>query len=146
MAMSMASIGFRTKTGKAIAVALTNRNSPEFVQRWNLELYDRDVPETGQPHHEVMELPWPRAQLAVRRFEEIIENVATERLRTLLEELRSRPFTFDRSPLSALRIATWRRSGIPISARTPQRLYRSRSFAGSCGERLPRLRLPSLSC
>jgi len=87
---SIASIGFRTKTAKAIAVALTYRSSPEFVQRWNLELYDRDVPETGQPHHEVMELPWPKAQLAVRRYEEIIENVTTERLRTLLEELRSR--------------------------------------------------------
>jgi hypothetical protein len=37
-----------------------------------------------------MELPWPRAQVAVRRFEEIIENVTTERLRTLIEELRSR--------------------------------------------------------
>jgi hypothetical protein len=85
-----ASIGFRTKTAKAIAVAVTDRSSPEFVQRWNLELYDPKVPETGQPHHEVMELPWPKAQLAVRRYEKLIEDVAAERLRTLLEELRSR--------------------------------------------------------
>jgi hypothetical protein len=87
---TIASIGFRTKTAKAIAVALTDRRSPEFVQRWNLELYDRDVPATGQPHHEVMELPWPEAQVGVRRFEKLVEDVATERLRALLAELRDR--------------------------------------------------------
>lgn len=85
----IASIGLRTKTGRAIAVALTRRSAPEFVQRWNLELYDRGVPETGQPHHEVMELPWAEAQVAVRRYEKVIEDVTTERLRTLLDELRS---------------------------------------------------------
>jgi hypothetical protein len=88
--MSIGSIGFRTKTAKAIAVALTDRRSPEFVGRWNLELYDRDVPETGQPHHEVMELPWPEAQVAVRRYEKLIEDVTTELLQALLEDLRSR--------------------------------------------------------
>ena len=90
MPKTTATIGLRTKTAKAIAVALSGRTAPEFVQRWNLELYDRDVPETGQPHHEVMELPWAEAQVAVRRYEERIENVTTERLRSLLEELRSR--------------------------------------------------------
>jgi hypothetical protein len=85
----IATIGVRTKTAKAIAVAVTHRSSPEFAQRWNLELCDRDVPETWQPHHEVMELPWADAQVAVRRFEELIEDVTTERLRTLLNDLRS---------------------------------------------------------
>ena len=88
--MLNASIGFRTKTAKAIAVAVTDRSSPEFEQRWNIELYDPRVPETGQPHHVVIELPWPEAQVAVRRYEQLIEDVATERLRTLVEELRSR--------------------------------------------------------
>jgi hypothetical protein len=88
--MNIASIGFRTKTAKAIAIALTDRSSPELVQRWDLELYDRDLPETGQPHHEVMELPWPEAQLAVRQYEDRIAEVTTERLRALIEELRSR--------------------------------------------------------
>ncbi|MGZ8796614.1 MAG: hypothetical protein ACXW2F_04650 [Thermoanaerobaculia bacterium] len=92
MTKSIASIGFRTKTAKAIAVALTDRGSPEFVQRWNLELYDRDVPETSGPHHQVMEVPWPEAQVAVRRYEKLIEDVTTERLRALLQDLRSRAF------------------------------------------------------
>jgi len=88
--MNIAGIGLRTKTAKAIAIALTDRSPPEFVQRWDLELYDRDLPETGQPHHEVMELPWPEAQLAVRQYEDRIAEVTTERLRALIEELRSR--------------------------------------------------------
>ena len=86
----IASIGVRTKTAKAIAVALANRDTPEYVGRWNLELYDRNVPETGQPHHEVMELPWPDAQVAVRRYEQLIEDFTTERLGALLEDLRTR--------------------------------------------------------
>jgi hypothetical protein len=53
----IAAIGFRAKTGKAIAVAVTDRNAPEFVERWYLDLVDPNVPETGQPHHKVMELP-----------------------------------------------------------------------------------------
>jgi hypothetical protein len=90
MTTGIAAIGFRTKTAKAIALAVAGRGAPEFVERWNLELLDPDVPETGQPHHEVLELPWPAAQAEVRRYESLIQNVTTDRLRALLEELRSR--------------------------------------------------------
>ena len=62
------------------------------MERWYLDLVDPNVPETGQPHHKVMELPWPKALLAVREYEKRIEDIATERLRRLLEELRSRSF------------------------------------------------------
>lgn len=82
----MTSVGFRTKTGKAIAIALARRDAPEFSGRWNLELWDRELPATGEPHHEVMELPWPEALIAVRRYEDRIADVATERLRGLLDE------------------------------------------------------------
>ncbi len=86
----IAGIGFRTKIGKAIGVALSSGESPEFLQRWYLELYDPAVPATGQPHHEVMELPWPEAQATVRRYEKRIEDIATEHLKGILEDLRSR--------------------------------------------------------
>lgn len=90
MPAQVVTIGFRTKTAKAIAIALTG--GPQFVQRWNLELWDRAVPETGQPHHEVMELPWAKAQLEVRRWEDLVQDCATERLRSMLEELRAGGF------------------------------------------------------
>ncbi len=89
MRKTVASIGFRTKTGKAIGVALARGNPPAFLRRWNLELWNRRVPETGQPHHVVMELPWPDARAAVRRYEALIENVATQRLKRMLQELRA---------------------------------------------------------
>ena len=82
-------LGFRTKTGKAIALALRHEDRAEIVRRWTMELYDPEAPATGQPHHEVLELPWPDALLAVRPLEERIHLVAAGGVRTILEELRS---------------------------------------------------------
>lgn len=86
--MVQGAIGFRTKTAKAIAIALSSPGNSQFVGRWNLELYDHKTPETGQPHHVVMELAWPEALKAVRKYAEMIDDVATEQLRTLLKELK----------------------------------------------------------
>ncbi|HEY3053108.1 MAG TPA: hypothetical protein VGK04_06930 [Thermoanaerobaculia bacterium] len=88
--MRDATIGFRAKTGKAIAVALSA--GPEFVQRWTVDLVDPDIPATSQPHHEVMELSWPEAQKAVQPIERRIDEVAADRVRGMIEELRSRDF------------------------------------------------------
>ncbi|PYS18387.1 MAG: hypothetical protein DMG11_33485 [Acidobacteria bacterium] len=91
MSMQTASIGFRAKTGRAIAVALTSGNSgPAFLARWEVALHDPHRPATGQPHHEVMEMPWLDAQSAVRPFEQQIESIAVEVLSGLLKELQSK--------------------------------------------------------
>src|SRR5262245_31668275 len=88
-----ASIGFRSKTGKAIAVALSaGKNTPEFIGRWEVLLHDPAVPETGMPHHQVMELPWPEAQRAVRPYERNIEKIAVSVLKQLAGELRRSGF------------------------------------------------------
>ena len=88
--MKIASIGFRAKTERAVAVALTSSNSvPKYLNRWEVSLSDPLVPATGQPHHEVMELPWVEAQSAVRPFESRIESIAVEVLAALLSELGS---------------------------------------------------------
>jgi hypothetical protein len=77
--MQVSSIGFRTKTAKAVAIALkSDKDGPAYVARWNVSLYDPSVPATGQPYHEVMELPWENVRSVVRRLEERIERVATE--------------------------------------------------------------------
>lgn len=87
--MLAGAIGFRTKTAKAIAIALSSPGSPQFSGRWYLELCDHKTPATSQPHHVVMELPWPEALRKVRRYVELIDEVATEQLRTLLKELKA---------------------------------------------------------
>jgi len=92
--MTTVSIGFRAKTGRAIAIALArDKSGPVFAARWNVSLYDPRVPATGQPHHEVMELPWKDAQVAVRKFESRIENLASRELDRLLKDLESRGYS-----------------------------------------------------
>src|SRR5947199_9239518 len=91
--MEIASIGFRAKTGRAIAIALSGGDpSPAYLARWEVVLHDPKLPATSQPHHEVMELPWSDAQSAVRPFERRIESVANEALARLQAELRSKGF------------------------------------------------------
>jgi hypothetical protein len=91
--MQIASIGFRAKTGKAIAIALRHGNPlPAYLARWEVVLHDPKIPATSQPHHEVMELPWSDAQAAVRPFESRIENVAAKVMAELMSHLQSKGF------------------------------------------------------
>ena len=86
--MDFVCVGFRAKTAKATGVALAGgRSGPTYFGRWDVSLYDPLLPATGQPHHEVMELPWIDAQRAVRPLESRIENVAIEALAAILNEL-----------------------------------------------------------
>ena len=58
-------IGLKSKTGRAIAVALTgSASAPEFRLREELKLWDERKEVTIQPYHRVMELPWPDAMTA----------------------------------------------------------------------------------
>ena len=87
----MAAIGFRARTGRAIAVALAaSSDEPSFIWRQEVSLVDAEVPGTAQPYHEVMELPWPRATLLVERFSSAIEAIASAALGALMRELDSR--------------------------------------------------------
>ena len=87
--MDFASIGFRAKTARAIAVAVVGRSSaPTYLARWEITLHDALIPETAQPHHQVMELPWSDAVARVRRTEMQIEAAAVDKLAELLKELR----------------------------------------------------------
>ena len=91
--MRTATIGFRAKTARAIAIALhANDGGPEYVARWEVVLHDPKVAATSQPHHEVMELPWAEAQSSVRPLERRIEAVAIEMLSGLLKDAAARGF------------------------------------------------------
>jgi hypothetical protein len=86
-------LGFRSKTGRAIAVALAgNRKNPQFLLRREVSLYDPKVPASGQPFHEVMELPWNQATVAVLEFVKIVERVAAESFAEIADEVRARGF------------------------------------------------------
>jgi hypothetical protein len=85
-----ATIGLRAKTARAIAVVLCGpADSPEILKRVELRLADHHVPATGQPYHEVMELPWPEAEIAVRKTASLIQAVAAKVLAQLVRETQS---------------------------------------------------------
>src|SRR5436853_6537477 len=91
--MAIASIGLRAKTGRAVAIALSQGDgSPAYLARWEVVLHDPESPATSQPHHEVMELPWSDAQAAVRPLEAGIENIATRVVAALMRDIQSKGF------------------------------------------------------
>lgn len=81
------SIGLRAKTARAIAVVLGGElDSPHLLKRMELKLADPAFPETSQPYHEVLDLPWDDAQLAVRKIASRIEKLASKELGRLVRE------------------------------------------------------------
>ena len=97
MRASKATIGFRAKTGRAIAVALTSSpEGPVILWRQEVSLVDPRRPETGQPYHEVMELPWSDAAREVKPFVSAIEEVAARALQSLVQRLAEQNMIVDR--------------------------------------------------
>jgi len=72
-------VGFRAKTGRAIAVVLDD----SFSLVWRGEVKLSGDPESG-PYHHVMELPWAEAQVAVREYVKPIEQLAIAALREVI--------------------------------------------------------------
>jgi len=92
----IASIGFRAKLAKAIAIAVEkNPSGCTFVGRWDLRLYDPADPATGQPHHETMELPWDEACVVVDRLERRIEDIANTALAKIRAGIESNGFVLN---------------------------------------------------
>ena len=88
---TIACIGLRAKTARAIAVVLAgSAASPRAVIRTVITLASPANPALYQPYHEVMDLPWGRATVAVQNAERAIEAAATKGLKLLIAELRSR--------------------------------------------------------
>ena len=83
-------VGLRAKTARAIAVVLIGPlDSPRVIKRVELTLADPAVPATSQPYHEVMELPWAKAQVAVKKIASRIEKLASKALAGLILEAQS---------------------------------------------------------
>ena len=81
------SIGLRAKTGRAIAVVLGGPlEAPMILKRVELKLADPAFLETSQPYHEVLDLPWDKAQVAVRKIASKIEKRASKEIAGLVRE------------------------------------------------------------
>src|SRR5262245_34174325 len=81
------SIGLRAKTGRAVAVVLSGDvDAPHILKRTEIRLHDPASPATFQPYHEVLDLPWDKAQIAVRKIAAKIEKIATKEIGRLVRE------------------------------------------------------------
>ena len=77
-------LGLRAKTGRAIAVVLSPKGG--FLARREIVLWDPKIPETIQPYHNVMEMPWSEAMVAVRGAVAAVERMAKRAVRDLARE------------------------------------------------------------
>ncbi len=83
-----AALGLRSKSGRAILVAIGGPlDSPRLLLRTSISLTSEAVPATFQPYHQVMDLPWEEALVAVRATEALIEAGATATVRDLIRDL-----------------------------------------------------------
>jgi len=84
---NVVSIGFRAKTGRAIAVVLGGTSEkPIVLGKTEITLFDREVPETAQPYHAVMDLPWKESERAARKYTRVIEKIARDTVTKMLNE------------------------------------------------------------
>jgi hypothetical protein len=84
-------IGLRAKTGRAVAVVIGgSRTAPLVVSKTEIKLTDPKIPETFQPYHQVMDLPWEQSQRAARTFIRPIEGVARKALANMCQELQAK--------------------------------------------------------
>jgi hypothetical protein len=85
--MISTTIGLRAKTARAIAVILNGTaQAPVAARRTELIFATSQTPATFQPYHEVLDLPWERAQLQVRAAETKLVATAAAALRQLVNE------------------------------------------------------------
>jgi hypothetical protein len=88
-----ASIGLRARTGRAIAVVLVGSlDAPSVWERREISVVDPRMRESCQPYHEVMELPWAKAQVAVRQLAKVVEQMATKALAQLINDLQAQDY------------------------------------------------------
>jgi len=89
-AASRASLGFRLKTGRAIAVALAGPvTNPRILLRREVPLCDPKVPESRQPYHGGIMPFVPATPKAVARGKRAAQRVAIAAVRQLAKELRA---------------------------------------------------------
>jgi hypothetical protein len=88
---SQASIGFRVRTGRAIAVLLGGTlKTPEVLERRSISLWNPEVPESKQPFHAGLGLPLHKAGPVVQRACEAAREEGVRAVRSLLAVLSAR--------------------------------------------------------
>src|SRR5262245_36674737 len=95
----LAALGFRVKSGWAVAVLLTGPfRSPQFCDVRRIELSDPRLPETQQPYHAAMgklETDTTKINRRVR----VVRSIAQQSIATLLADYQAKAFATSRAAL-----------------------------------------------
>jgi hypothetical protein len=79
MRPSKHAVGFRVKSGWAVAVLMTaTGNSTQLLDRQVLELSDPSIPDTRQPHHVIESLSGAAAEKEIERLRKIVFRIGTK--------------------------------------------------------------------
>lgn len=91
MAGGQVGIGFRVKTGRAVAVAVLGSSAPpDVVLRREVQLWNEAVPDSKQPYHVALEDPGEQGQALVERACNAVREVARGAMRDLVVEIEAR--------------------------------------------------------
>jgi hypothetical protein len=82
-------IGFRVKSGRAIAVVVTGPpDSPQVLARCEIALCDPAVPDSIQPYHAALEMPGPKAAKEIERLVKIVKRATSASVGELVRKWR----------------------------------------------------------
>jgi len=99
MKLQSAALGFRVKSGWAVAVLLTGpARSPQLCDVQRIDLFDPRLPETRQPYHAAMGKLETDATKINRRVC-IVRSIAQQSIATLLAGYRGKGYAISRSSL-----------------------------------------------
>ena len=82
-------IGFRVKSGRAIAVVLAGPpDSPQVLARREIALCEPAVPDSIQPYHAALEMPGSKATKEIERLVKIVRQATNSSVGDLIKEWR----------------------------------------------------------
>ena len=91
--MEKAALGFRVKSGWAMAVLISESGSPpRIIDRCRIELADPRVPDSAQPFHAGLDLPKAEGARVVARLVKVVETYAKGSVADLLKVCKTRGY------------------------------------------------------
>jgi hypothetical protein len=95
-----AGLGFRVRTGRATAVALSGtKKEPKVLWRRQVDLFDPEVSESREPYHPALDLEGARGERVVKRAVEAATRVGRLAVAEPVSELRADDWTCLRAGL-----------------------------------------------
>lgn len=83
-------IGFRVKSGRAIAIVLAGPpESPQVLARREIKLCDPAEPDSMQPYHAALEMTGPKAAKEIERLVKIVQRATNASVGELIKECRN---------------------------------------------------------